>query len=126
MRRPPIAPNSLLSSCRATGFYVVHVVGWGGCRTNTTKKAHAYVHVDRDRRTHVHLFLSHLLKRFESVCLTDRMLHAVSSPLGFSYNESFCLSPPEPSSLLLLWVNSVCLEVHIANPYFGLGLEKLS
>lgn len=116
MRRPPIVPNSLWSSCQATGFYVVHVVGWGACHTNATKKAHAYVHVDRDRHTHMHLFLSHLLKCFAPVCRMERILHAGISPLGFSYNESFCLSPLEPSSLLLLWLNSVCLEVHIANP----------
>lgn len=83
---------------------------------NAKKKAHAQVHVDRDRHTHMHLFLSHLAKYLASICLMERILNAVISPVGILYNKSFCLSPLGSSPLLLLWVNSVCLEVHIADP----------
>lgn len=100
MRRPPIAPNSLWSSCQATGFYVVHVVGWGACRTNATKKAHAYVHVDRDRHTHMHLFLSHLLSvlllfvSWKEFCMQlfphlDSHTMKVSACLPWSHHHSF-------------------------------------
>lgn len=121
MRRPPIAQNSLWSSCHATGCYIVHVVGRGEHVAWMPPKRHMCMQVHVDRYTLTHVFLSQLPKYFSFICLMERILNVVISPLGFLYSKNFCLSPWE-SLLLLLWVNSVCLEVDITILNLDLGL----
>lgn len=124
MRRPLITQRSLWSSCQATGFPRAHTVGGGACCVNAIKKAHAQVHAGRDRHTHMHLFLSHLPQYLASICLMERILNAVISLVGILYQKkkSFCLSFLESSSLLLLWVNSVCLKIHLTDsPHLGVA-----
>lgn len=94
------------------------MVGGGACSMNAIKKACAQLHAGRDRRTHMRLLLSHLPQYFASICLMERILNAVISPVGILYpkkKKSFFLSLLESSSLLLRWVNSVCLKIHLTD-----------